>query len=140
MTNLLVLRALTGPLRGKEFSYRQPTHLVIGRSRSCHLQLPDDPTVSRQHCLLEMGLDGVWVLDLSSRNGTLVNGAKIGQRPLLRDNNATMIQPDKHQLEDGDELRICSHVFAVRLFEVESEASPLVGSSVSSTIAQESLV
>ncbi len=34
--------------------------------------------VSRQHCVLEVGVDGVFVVDRSSKLGTLVNGIHIG--------------------------------------------------------------
>jgi pSer/pThr/pTyr-binding forkhead associated (FHA) protein len=76
--------------------------------------LPGDITVSRQHCLLEVDATGAWVQDLGSLNGTFVNGEKIGQRN-GRDGDETMVQTTRQALHDGDELRICNNVFAVRL-------------------------
>ena len=55
---------------------------VVGRSTECQLSL-DDPLVSRRHGLLRVTKEGVTVQDLGSRNGVLVNGAKIaGEREL----------------------------------------------------------
>lgn len=49
---------------------------VIGRSSSCSLAL-DDALVSRRHASIERRADGLYVEDLDSRNGVLVNGLKI---------------------------------------------------------------
>src|SRR5262245_29404847 len=110
MTTTLILEATAGDLQGQQFRFTQPTSCVLGRSRICNLRLPGDATVSRQHCLLELDAGGVWVQDLGSRNGTFVNGEKIGQRLALRDGDATMVQPARHSLRDGDLLRIRNNV------------------------------
>jgi len=115
MSILLILKATAGNLRGQEFAIPAPGHCVLGRSRGCTLRLPGNATVSRQHCLIELENDHAWVQDLGSLNGTLVNGAKIGQREQLSDSNATMLQPQRQSLRSGDELQICNNVFAVEL-------------------------
>ncbi len=57
--------------------------LSIGRGKSNDVSLPDDPTVSRRHALLERLAAGWSISDLNSLNGTLVNGEPLGQaRPL----------------------------------------------------------
>jgi adenylate cyclase len=61
--------------------------LVMGRGPECHLQLPDY-SISRQHAKVVEKDDEYIVVDLGSRNGTRVNGAKITQ----------------FGLTDGDEL------------------------------------
>jgi pSer/pThr/pTyr-binding forkhead associated (FHA) protein len=114
MSTLLILKATAGDLFGQEFAIAAPAHCVLGRSRGCTLQLPGDGTVSRQHCLIELENEGVWVQDLGSLNGTLVNGEKIGQRE-PRSGDATMIQPPRHGLQTGDELRICNNAFRVEV-------------------------
>lgn len=59
-----------------------PGSFSIGRSAECQLSL-DDPLVSRKHAQLTVRENEVLVEDAGSRNGVLVNGAKIaGQRPL----------------------------------------------------------
>jgi pSer/pThr/pTyr-binding forkhead associated (FHA) protein len=37
----------------------------------------DDPEVSAEHCELRVDAGNCWVVDLGSRNGTLVNGRRI---------------------------------------------------------------
>ncbi|MGV9351862.1 DUF1707 and FHA domain-containing protein [Streptomyces spiralis] len=56
--------------------------LVIGRSPSSHLRL-SHKSVSRSHAVLTSAVDGWYLRDLSSLNGTLVNGRRlIGQTPI----------------------------------------------------------
>src|SRR5262245_19072272 len=98
MTKRLVLTATGGDLGGREFTFTGQTHLILGRSRSCTLRLPGDATVSRQHCLIEIDPAGVWVQDLGSLNGTMVNGQKIGQRDSRADEDRTMMQPPRQGL------------------------------------------
>jgi pSer/pThr/pTyr-binding forkhead associated (FHA) protein len=133
MGTMLVLRALTGDLRGQEFTLKGPAHCVLGRSRTCALRLPGDATVSRQHCLIEIEGDSAWVQDLGSLNGTHVNGEKIGQRDGAPQPDATLLQPPRQILSDGDELRICNNIFAVVFTEaaapVTNKTHEKVGSS-----------
>ena len=72
------------------FRLRQGAVKTIGRAPGADLIL-DAALVSRVHCRLEAGDDAVRVVDLSSTNGTFVNGKRI-------DDAAT--------LTDGDLLRI----------------------------------
>jgi pSer/pThr/pTyr-binding forkhead associated (FHA) protein len=130
MTTLLVLRGLTGEMRGREFPLTQPAHLMVGRSRSCELRLAADGTVSRHHCLIELDDLGAWVQDLGSLNGTYVNGEKIGSRPKTQvEDDPTLVQPPRHVLEDGDELRVCNNVFAVCLSNAVVQEKPIECSS-----------
>lgn len=57
---------------------------VVGRSSQADLLL-DHPSVSRRHAELWPDEHGRWMLrDLTSRNGTTVNGAAVWDRPLAR--------------------------------------------------------
>jgi DNA-binding NtrC family response regulator len=38
----------------------------------------DEDRVSREHAIVELGEQGVWVTDLKSRNGTFINGNRLG--------------------------------------------------------------
>jgi pSer/pThr/pTyr-binding forkhead associated (FHA) protein len=115
MATMLVLKAIAGDLRGSEFSFRGPASCILGRSRSCTLKLPGDGTVSRQHCVIEMEGEDIWVQDLGSLNGTHINGEKIGQRVPALETDATMVQPPRQLLSNGDELRVCNNIFQVSL-------------------------
>ena len=77
---------------------------VFGRGVECHIRSNSD-WVSRQHCLLRVGDDGVHLRDLGSRNGTLVNGARVqGER----------------RLQSGDKLQVGALVFQL---EVDDQAA-----------------
>src|SRR4029077_18700861 len=57
---------------------------VIGRSSSADLTL-DDTNISRQHARLELKDGSFFLSDLGSSNGTFVNGVRVKERSLVRD-------------------------------------------------------
>ncbi len=57
-------------------------HIVIGRGRSAHIPLDDNPIVSRQHAVIRKAGTGHVVEDLGGANGTFVNDVKIDQHTL----------------------------------------------------------
>src|SRR5215207_5050613 len=80
------------PLRGGK--------ITIGQATTNDVPLPFDRTVSRVHCVIEPVASRWCVRDLSSRNGTFVNGERIwGEQPLRA----------------GDEIRVGTVRFVVRL-------------------------
>jgi diguanylate cyclase (GGDEF)-like protein len=68
--------------------------LILGRESSCDIHLPDQ-SVSRRHARVQPGMDGHYVVDLHSTNGTFVN-----------DHPASITK-----LKDGDYLRIGNWIF-----------------------------
>lgn len=67
------------PLAGCAFFLRptgQDDRVLIGRSKSCEITVPDS-SVSERHCRIEVTGDGVIVVDLDSTNGTTVNLERI---------------------------------------------------------------
>src|SRR5690348_14188028 len=111
MTATIRLTIVEGPDEGKEFVFRTPERSVVGRAVGCYPRLPSDPfhlTVSRSHCLLQVDPPDVCVTDLGSRNGTYVNGVRIG--------GADSGEPPC-PLRDGDELRLGETVFRVSVME-----------------------
>lgn len=72
-----------------------PGVAVIGRDKDCTISI-DDKQASRKHTRIFFDGRGFFVEDLGSRNGTFVNGVRIGQR--------TPLKP-------GDVLRIGVHTF-----------------------------
>jgi serine/threonine protein kinase len=58
-----------------------PATIVVGRSTGCEVSI-DDSRVSRRHCSLRIEHDGVFLSDLGSANGTLVNGRRCGNARL----------------------------------------------------------
>lgn len=68
--------------------------IVIGRGADCNLRL-SAPQISRRHCFLRVGRDGVSVTDLDSSNGTWVEGRRIdsGVRCEVVDGNFLSLGP-----------------------------------------------
>jgi len=68
--------------------------IVIGRGADCNLRL-SAPQISRRHCFLRVGRDGVSVTDLDSSNGTWVEGRRIdsGVRCDVQDGNFLSVGP-----------------------------------------------
>ncbi|HEX9300637.1 MAG TPA: FHA domain-containing protein [Actinomycetota bacterium] len=74
--------------------------ITIGLAPTNDVPLPFDRTVSRMHCVLERVASRWCVRDLSSRNGTFVNGERVwGALPL----------------RPGDEIRVGTVRFVARL-------------------------
>lgn len=59
---------------------------IIGRSETNAVAIADG-SVSSKHAKVTRGADGFYIEDLSSRNGTWVNGEKVTDRRLLVDND-----------------------------------------------------
>lgn len=89
--------------------------MTIGKSGENDVPLPDDPTASRLHAVLERFPAGWCVADLGSSNGTRVNGARIWSSRRLR---------------HGDEIRVGQTRLIFRDFqgaggaETEAEEAP----------------
>ena len=76
MSTQLEILVTEGPLKGRRFSV-PPEGLRLGRSSSCEISIPD-PSLSRNHCLFETREGSLWVTDLASANGTVVNNVQLG--------------------------------------------------------------
>jgi pSer/pThr/pTyr-binding forkhead associated (FHA) protein len=130
MSATVTLTATEGTLEGKEFRFDGRTLCVVGRSRSCYLQVPDVPVtqdVSRRQCLLDIDPPAIRIRDLGSRNGTYVNGHKIGQRRKgqLAVAAFALDAPD-YALHDGDEISMGDLVFRVGVVAGDAtEVEPL---------------
>ena len=63
--------------------------VVLGRSRSCDVQL-SDVNVSRRHAEVVQEGTTYWIVDLDSMNGTAVNGSRV-EREKLRDGDVITV-------------------------------------------------
>jgi pSer/pThr/pTyr-binding forkhead associated (FHA) protein len=70
------LKFLLGPLSGQTVPLGAG-ELVIGRDKDCGFGAMSD-FVSRQHCVLTLTEDALTIRDLGSKNGTFVNGSRVG--------------------------------------------------------------
>ena len=91
-----VLRGVSGSTFGKNFPLVGTT--MIGRHSDCDICLPADE-VSRKHAKLQVTVDGLFVEDLDSANGTFVNSKRVR----------------RSKLEPGDELKLDTVRFLVQV-------------------------
>lgn len=81
---------------------------VVGRRRDCDLRIPLS-SVSRRHCQLS-NQDGVLkVRDLSSRNGTTVNGATV----------------DEAEIKPGDVIKVGPLAFKLQINGKSNSSEPV---------------
>lgn len=109
----VTLTLVGGADDGKQFLLRAPNRFIVGRAGGCYPRLPSDPpyvTVSRSHCLLHLDPPHLGVIDLGSRNGTFVNGVRVGRAEA---------DDAPCPLQEGDELRVGEIVFRVNVAEAE---------------------
>lgn len=113
----ITLTVAQGCLAGNEYVFEDDAQCLVGRADDCDIHLPRDyghTDVSRHHCALEINPPEIRVRDLGSRNGTFVNGEKIGQRhshqPVTKDDVGEFGACDLH---DGDEIQVGDYVLRV---------------------------
>jgi serine/threonine-protein kinase len=96
----LKLTVVAGPHQGKEFEFDGHDTFLVGRTKDAHFQFSyEDPYFSRRHFLLEMNPPRCRVLNLSTRNGTLLNGVRV----------------ESAEVRDGDEISAGHTVMKVRV-------------------------
>ena len=90
------LRIIQGPGRGQVLPIPNQKQVTLGRSTQASYAF-DDPLLSRKHCAVECRSDMCRIVDLQSRNGTYVNGQRVG---------AVLLNP-------GDRIKIGGILFEV---------------------------
>src|SRR6266446_6206524 len=100
------LTVTAGPHAGKEYAFDGHDTFLVGRTKDAHFQLSfDDPYFSRRHFLVEVNPPRCRVIDLNSRNGILLNGARI----------------QTAEVADGDEIAAGHTVFKVCVLAPEPD-------------------
>ena len=64
--------------------------LCLGRSTTVALSYPNDSGLSRQHTLLEREGDDWTIVDLGSKNGTMLNGQPLTVKTVLKSGDRIM--------------------------------------------------
>ncbi|HHN46295.1 MAG TPA: FHA domain-containing protein [Planctomycetes bacterium] len=107
---MLKLKMITGPSIDQEYPLPEQGTVVLGRRSSCDVQVVD-PKASRVHAEISAAGGFLYVRDMGSRNGTLLNGRRI--------------DPDTLEvLEAGDRIAIGDITFEV--FDDSAEEIPKV--------------
>jgi pSer/pThr/pTyr-binding forkhead associated (FHA) protein len=101
------LLIVQGRPQGKSMLFPRGEY-VFGRGEECHVR-PNSDWVSRQHCLLRVTAEAAFLRDLGSRNGTLVNGARL---------------VGEGRLKHGDQLQVGPLVFEVHFEESSVDTPP----------------
>jgi pSer/pThr/pTyr-binding forkhead associated (FHA) protein len=127
------LSLVNGRGERSEFVFDERSTCLIGRGEDCSPRLPNDEdhrSVSRHHCMLDINPPDVRIRDFGSRNGTFVNGEKIGQRdPSRSAAQARGLAAQERDLKDGDEVRLGRSVaFRVSVTAPTAPAATLVAS------------
>jgi DNA-binding NtrC family response regulator len=123
-----------GPRRGVTLDVVR--RMVVGRSGHCDVHLIDEK-VSREHCVFEREGDVLFLSDLSSRNGTWVNGTRITERVELNSNDAVGIGETLVLVtSDGQALRADDGESTLVLSRTPLGLMTSAASSTAETLAQ----
>jgi type III secretion system YscD/HrpQ family protein len=101
-----MIKVITGPNAGAEFYMSRGKTYVIGKDPSLCDIIFQDLSVSRQHARLSVDeTDQVFIEDLGSRNGTLVNGKTITGRELLASQDQVSLGTTSFLVIDREQSR-----------------------------------
>jgi len=114
----VILTVISGPLKGITHVIEGEETCRIGRARDCDVQLamPNDSrfaNISRHHCEIE--LNPPQLRDLGSRNGTWLNGKRIGHSSEYLENEADRSPGEFVPINDGDEITVGFTMIHVRV-------------------------
>lgn len=87
-----VLTVRTGPSAGLRYEINAPRIIIGRRSMDSNADVPlmqiDDARISRHHLEIFAKPDGLYVRDLGSANGSMLNGRQLGGEPVRLENGA----------------------------------------------------
>lgn len=101
---IVVLHFIRGRYQGQELALEANKSIIAGRSTEADLVLADD-AVSRKHARFHGARGRVWVRDLGSRNGTLVNGVRV-EHQCLREGDRIAIGSSLARVEHKDNAEV----------------------------------
>jgi serine/threonine-protein kinase len=98
----ITLTVTDGPHQGQAFVFDGHDTFLVGRSKRAHFRLPSkDRYFSRIHFLVEVNPPHCRLMDMSSSNGTFVNGRRV----------------ERTDLHDGDQIRAGQTILQVAVTE-----------------------
>ncbi len=105
-----VLRCVGGVLKGEVIPVSETSPMTMGRDEDNTVQVKDRK-LSRIHCQIAVRDGKLTISDLSSTNGTLVNGERIEERVLAQDDEIQLGLARFqviHEVEEKPEEAICA--------------------------------
>lgn len=105
----MILQVKSGPDAGKKVTVPSGKPFVIGRSPRTNLSFPQDAAISGNHCELQFDGKRCRLVDLASRNGTVVNGRVVRSA----------------YLQEGDEIELGGVKLIVREVEERTDRALL---------------
>ena len=110
------LTVVEGARKGKSLLLAGPGRLFFGRGDDCFEVLPQsDLTAGRYHAIFEIQPPHVFVTDLGSVNGTLLNGKKIGRNPDVLNPESSSHSDERFSLSHGDRVTLGETTFETGL-------------------------
>lgn len=105
----IVLEIRSGSNAGAQLRPALGRFLRIGSNPQADHAFPDDPQMAAFHFAIQVSAKGCRLLDLNSKDGTFLNGARVKQAVL----------------SNGDEIRAGGTVFVVRMLRDDAPATSL---------------
>lgn len=126
-----ILKVIAGPNSGAEFALQRGATYIVGKDPHLCDIVFQDLSVSRQHARLIVDDDNqVFIEDLSSRNGVLINGELASLRQQLSPQDLVALGTTSFLVIDREQVHetiMSPPTIAMR--PEETEAAPLIGSS-----------
>ncbi len=110
MSVAILLKIISGPDTGSEFSINPGYNYYIGRDDNCCQIVLNDPEVSRQHAILSVQADGKFYLsDNNSSNGTFVNNKPISTSVAINPDTSFSVGSTTIMVSISDTLYAAQH-------------------------------
>lgn len=115
----IIIKCTDGVMSGQEWRFNGSEQITLGRERGSMITTaPEDNSISRHQCMIEVVPPNVYVSDAGSTHGTYVNGQLIGKKG----------QGGQCPVRDGAFIGVGSGgraaVFQIRIIEEENRIVP----------------
>ncbi len=121
-----------GPMAGQKVQLDSAKpELIIGRGPEATWQI-DDKNISRKHAKIKQDIDGIWLEDLGSKNGTWLNERQLSAPAQLKDADIIGLGDLKLTFVDSN-AALLNRLSTVPAFYEEPEAQPEIQQNAPTT-------
>lgn len=85
----------------KAYALGDSDEVIVGRDDTCDVRIASK-SISREHCAIEREGDELYIRDLGSSGGTLVDGEPLAQKTRVRDGMQVVIGPAILRFQEDD--------------------------------------